>query len=255
MSDPLACPPNAPVELSDGKIIMPDDQITLADLCELMPLLLETLSISAKSGNGRVTPGGQVPIAGQTSYGTPAIPANMNPFGTSGPVMTGGSGGFGGGGGSKGARGPAGPVGPAGPGQIVPVIKTDGNFTVASVSPFVVIPGTTKIFKAGSAGPALFFVQAVFGGNSVSGKTNGQVGLRVDGVDYPLTANLIHTGAVGVGQFLVSAQASFPINLSAGDHTAELIVRGDSTLGAPTGSPVVVQANASIPLALTIIHK
>jgi hypothetical protein len=259
MSQNSACPPNAPVELPDGKIVMPDDQITLSDLCDLLPLLLETMGGGASGANGgKIAPGSQVPIAGAPMpFGTPAIPSNRSPFGGQGSLTAGGGGGGfpAGGGGGRGKPGPPGPPGVAGPGQIVPVIKTDGNLTIASVSPFVMIPGTSKTFVVSEDGPAVFMIQAVFGGNTVSGLSNGQIGLRVDGTDYPLTANLIHTTVVGVGQFLASAQAAFPVQLSKGSHTASLIVRGDSSLGAPTGSPLTVQANPTIPLAMTIIHK
>jgi hypothetical protein len=135
------------------------------------------------------------------------------------------------------------------------VVKTDGNFTVASVSPFIEIPGTEKTINPQEDGPAIFMIQGVFGGNSSGGLTNGQIGLRVDGTDYPLTANLIHTFAGGVGDFLASATAAFPVTLTKGPHDVALIVRGDSSLGAPVGLPITVQANPSIPLAMTIIHK
>jgi len=269
MEHNAACPPNAPVALADGKLIMPDDQVTLADLCELIPLILETMAAAQGGGGGGaglLVPGAQVPIAGAPMlgpFGTPALPSNTSPFGPpkgSAIAASGGGGGFGGGGGgggrgARGLQGPAGPAGAPGPGTIVPMIKTDGNFTVASVSPFLPIPGTQKKITLLEAGPAIFLIQGVFGGNSIAGVSNGQIGLRVDGTDYPLTANLIHTFVGGVGEFLASATANFPIMLAAGEHDVELIVRGDSSLGAPTGLPVVVQATPAIPLALTIIHK
>lgn len=264
---PEACRPGVPVELADGQIVMPDDPITLAALCELVPLLLETMAGSAVQGrNGAPTPGSAIPIAGGSIFmpsGAPPVPGQRPGAivgSPSGPFSGGGGGsmGFGGGGGGRGAsgaRGPVGPPGPAGPGTILPVIKTDGNFSVASVSPFVPIPGTSKGFATTRDGASVFMIQAVFGGNSVTSLSNGQIGLRVDGKDFPLTANLLHTGAAGVDQFLASVHASFAVTLSAGAHTAELLVRGDSSLGAPTGSPVRVQANATIPLALTVIHQ
>lgn len=255
-------PPAAPpVELSNGKILMPDDKVTLSELYEVVQLMLE--SMSAKSRNGKPPLGQPVQIADTGApfgpFGTPAIPSQRPgalPSG-GGAVAPGGGGGWGGGGGrgARGAPGPRGPQGPPGPGEVSASVKTDGNFIVASVSPFIPIPGTQISFSTSEAGYALFIVQAVFGGDSVADLANGQIGLRVDGVDYPLTANLVHATIAGVDQFLAGAHSSFPILLSADLHSAEIVVRGDSSLGAPTGSPLTVQANASIPLALTIIHK
>lgn len=259
------CPPGAPVELADGKIIFPEDPVTLAALCELVPLLLETMAVQAQGANGRpngaVQPGAPVPIAGGqfVPSGSPAVPTDRPGAigGYGGQQQRAHSGGFpwGGGGGGRGAPGQQGPQGPPGPGTILPVIKEDGNFTVASVSPFVPIPGTSKSFKTTKSGASIFLVQAVFGGNAEASRSNGQLGVRIDGTDFPLTANLLHTGAMGVDQFLASVTAAFPRMLSVGDHTVELVLRGDASLGAPTGSPVRVQANATIPLALTIIHQ
>ena len=258
------CEPDVPVELADGKIVMPTDVVTLETLCELVPLILETMAGRAQGGNGQPTPGAAVPIAGGSLYTPGATPVPGQRPGAvvgapSGPLSQGGGGSWGGGGGGgrgrPGLAGVRGPAGPAGPGTILPVIKTDGNFSVASVSPFVPIPATSTSFTTTRLGASLFLVQAVFGGNTLTGVSNGQIGLRVDGTDFPLTANLVHTTAVGADQFLASVQASFPVTLSAGLHTAELIIRGDASLGSPTGLSVTVQANAAIPLALTIIHQ
>ncbi len=258
-----ACRPGVPVELADGQVIMPDDTITLAALCELVPLLIETMAVAPQGRNGSPQPGAAVPIAGGSIFapsGAPPVPGQRpGEIGVQGGLLQAGGGSWGGGGGGgrgrQGDAGARGPTGPPGPGTILPVTKTDGNFTVASVSPFVPIPGTSTSFTTTRSGASIFLVQAVFGGNTLTGLSNGQIGLRVDGADFPLTANLIHTGAAGVDQFLASVQASFPVTLTPGVHTAELIIRGDAALGAPVGSPVTVQANATIPLALTVIHQ
>lgn len=253
-----------PVELPDGRIIMPEDLVSLEDLMEIVPLILETMGAQAPGQNG-ITPGQPLSIAGMPGapVGAPGAMSRPGAVGggpTAGPAGLGGGGrgtGFSGigGGGGRGGRGDRGPAGPAGPGTILPVIKIDGDFTIASVSPFVPVPGTKIDFDQASDGVALFFVQAVLGGNTVAGVSNGQLGLRIDGMDQPLTANLIHTFVGGARQFLASAHASFPKNLSAGPHSVEVVARGDAALGAPTGEPLTVQANATIPLALTVIHR
>jgi len=266
------CPSDAPVELSDGTILQPDDTIRLRDICELVPLIIETLMAKAGNGQaGRVTPGQTVPVRGNPSAFGPALSppgfgakpgsiAGGGLFGpTAGPTGGGGGGGFGGGGGGRrggpGPPGVQGPPGPAGPGTIEePLVKMDGNFTVASASPFVPVPDTSRTFIQVANGYAVVLIQAVFGGNGGGGVTNGQIGLRVDGVDFPLTANLLHTFAAGVSQFLACVHASIPLKLIAGSHTVEVIVRGDSALVSPTGLPVTVQANPTVPLYMSIIH-
>lgn len=264
------CPPDAPVELSDGTVIQPDDTIRLRDLCEIVPLIIDTMMGQLASGKNGVTPGQAVPVRGQSPTGPapgfgskPGSIAGTSPFGGPASGGGGGGGGFGGGGGGRGKTGPAGPAGPvgppgpAGPGTIEPpVAKTDGDFIVAASSPFVPIPGTQLTFTQQTDGHAVALIQAVFGGGGGGGgDTNGQIGLRVDGVDFPLTANLIHTFASGVAQFLASVHASIPLSLAAGSHTIEIVVRGDSALVVPVGSPVRVSANPSIPLYLSLIHE
>jgi len=270
---PNGCPKDAPVELSDGRILYPEDSLTLKDVCEIVPLIIETLMKEAAGPGGptKITPGSVVPVRptsplggfGQALPGFGARPGSIVPAGPFGAQGTpaGGGGGFGGGGGGRGAQGPAGPAGatgaqgPPGPGTIEsPVTKTDGDFTVASTSPFVPIPGTLKTFTQETDGSAVVFIQAVFG-SAASSETNGQIGLRVDGTDFPLTANLIHTFVGGVAQFLAGVHASIPLTLSKGSHTVEVVVRGDSALYAPVGLPVTVQANSLIPLHMSIIHE
>ena len=73
-----ACPGDVPVELANGKVVLPEDGITLADLCELVPLLIETMGGAVGNGNGGIAPGSQVPIAGQTPSGALALP-NQRP--------------------------------------------------------------------------------------------------------------------------------------------------------------------------------
>lgn len=264
-----ACPNDAPVELSDGTIVQPDDTVRLRDLCEIVPLILETMAASAAAGApgapGKVAPGSSVPVVGQMpGFSSPVAPgfgarpgAIAPAMGPAGMPAQSGGGGFGGGGGGgrgpAGPPGPRGPAGPAGPGTIAPPIaKVDGDFTVAFTSPFVPVPGTSIAFTQQADGTAILFLQAVFG--SAGFGTNGQVGIRVDGIDYPLTANLMHTFASGVGQFLVSAVALLPVTLAAGAHTAEVVLRGDASLYAPIGAPVTIQANPLIPLHFAVVH-
>lgn len=258
------CP--GPVELTDGHVIEPEDYIKLSDLCELVPFLVESelqakaKQIAAKAG---VSPGQALSLVGQQQGSMSAVGAG-SPFGGQGGGGGGGGGGFGGfgGGGGPGPAGPpglpgtAGPAGPPGPGTATDfLIKTDGDFTVGPGA-FVAVPGTLLAFTTPSAGAAVFLLQAVLGcGNS----QNAVIGLRIDGVDFPLNPRLLHTFVAGVSEFFIPVHASFPQNLAAGSHTVQVILRGISAgefcAASGFGVPATVSANPGTPLALTVLHQ
>lgn len=273
------------VRLPSGKTLQPDDALTLADLCEIFPALLTVELQQMKNACG---PEAQGPRA----QAGPALPAVKSPApgqgiqvasralppgfqdqragapvpslcsifggGQGGGPSTGPGGGPAGGGGFSGGsgggrRGPQGPQGPAGVGATIPapIVKTDGDFTVGSASPFVAVPGTSLAFTTTRDGITLFFLQAGIG--DISSSTHGQVGLRIDGVDYPLTPTQNHTFVSDVGILLVSGVSFWALQLAAGDHTVEVIVRGDAALPGTTGLPITVQANTTSPLLLSVL--
>jgi len=259
-----------PIQLSDSRVLQPETQITLADLCELFPVLME-IEIEAKSKQGpggKPSPGqtvtlspGNVPAGFRTPGGMP-VPSQggFSPGGGPASGPGGGGGGFVGSGGGGGRRGPQGPAGPPGPGTIEdPVTKTDGNFTVLSADPFIAVPGTSKTFDVEERGTAIFLLQAVFG--DAAEQSRGQIGIRItpaggSPTDYPLSANQTYTSAGGVADFYKTATSFWPIILDPGTYTAEIVLRGDANLPgpAPVGLPVSVEANATIPLSWTVIH-
>lgn len=231
------------VEMPDGTTIEPDHYITLAALCELMPFLASTLTdLQTKAATKALA--GQ-PIPTQNGYG-----------------RGGGAGGWvGGGGGGPGPAGPPGlpgPVGATGPGSIIepPVVKVDGNFT-AGPGAFVPVPGTSVPFILSAPGVAKVEAIVTLGDLVTQTCENVQVGIRINGTDYPLTVRLIHTAAVGVGEFAIGQCFSFPITLPAGSYTAELLIRGlmPGEFGAGTGAPASVNATPSIPLIMTVTHS
>lgn len=146
------CPKDAPVELADGTKILPDDTIRLKDLCEIVPLILETMQAAAEAApgaRGPVTPGAAVPVVGRgqgfsspVAQGFGSRPGAIAPAGPGAGRGAGGGGGggggFGGGGGggrgapgAQGLPGIAGPPGPPGRGSILGgQFKTSGSFTV-----------------------------------------------------------------------------------------------------------------------------
>lgn len=267
---PLPPPGQCPgaVEMTDGRIIEPQDEIRLQDLCELMPFLLESYKAleTAKQSNGKVAPGQSVPVVGQ-QRGPGGVPSTASQFGPAGgmsPYGGGGGGGFvGGGGGGPGPVGPQGQVGaqgPIAPGGIVDSItKTDGDFS-AGPGAFVPVPGTSIMFVQGTAGPATFLLNANLGATSgASGLSqSGQMGLRIDGTDYPLVSRLLHTFAGGVGEFILAQPAVFSLPLPAGPHTVEVILRGlapGEFGGAAIGIPASVAASPIQPLHMSVTHN
>jgi hypothetical protein len=247
------CP--GPIQMPDGRVIEPDDYMRLNDICEIMPFLIDAMGIAAQQARG-LTPGQRVPLVGQTPGGVQPVPSQTGfgsaSFGGGGGAMIGGGGGGGPGpAGPQGQVGPVGPVGPAGPaatGVVDFVVKTDGDFFLAPTAVFVPVPGTLITFTQGTDGVVVFLVEAVLG-DEVPGLSNGQIGVRVDGVDFPLVARQ----NAGIGsEFFVPANSSWSMDLAAGSHTAEVVLRSDLALPFPLGGSVVVQANPTIPLAFTV---
>lgn len=238
------CP--GPVQMTDGRVINPEDQIRLEDLCELIPFLLEA-ELDAKAKQAGVQPGQSLSIFGR-------------PGGAGGGAI-GGFGGFGGGGGpgpagAPGIAGAPGAQGPPGPGTATDfLVKTDGDFTVGPGG-FVAVPGTLLSFNTPVDGAAVFLLQAVLGCDN---SQNAVIGLRIDGTDFPLNPRLLHTFAAGVGEFFIPVSANFPMTLTAGAHTVEVILRGivagEFCSAAGTGFPATVSANSGTPLALTVLHQ
>jgi len=258
------CP--GPVEMSDGRIIEPDDVITLKDICEIVPFLVESTEFArekAAAAKG-LAPGQAVPVVGGTPTGAAAVSGpGQGPFGgPGGGGAVSGFGGFGGGSGGPGPAGPpgpagtAGPTGPPGPGIATDfLVKRDGDFTVGPGA-FVAVPGTLLAFNTPADGPAVFHLQAVLGCDSTQ---NAVVGLRIDGVDYPLNPRLLHTFAAGVAEFFIPVSAHWPLVLAAGSHTVEVILRGISAgefcSASGLGFPATISANTDVPLALTVQHQ
>ncbi len=233
------------VEMPDGRTIEPEDNVSLKDLCELMPFLVQTLTDFQSKNTG---PGSKIPLVGNQ-------PVPGNPYGR----PTGGwVGGGGGAPGPAGPRGPAGEAGPPGPGSIVepPVVKVDGDFTAGPGS-FVPVPGTSVPFSMSAAGVAEVKVLVTLGSGVTQECENVQLGIRVNGTDYPLTVRLIQTLVPNVDEFLIGQCFVFPIQLPQGSYTAELLLRGlmPGEFGAGLGTPAAVSANPSIPLIITVSHN
>lgn len=247
------CP--GPVELPDGKVLDPDDFVSLDSLCQMMPYLLEAYSKAAG-----LAPGQKVPVVGQSPDGRVAVPTagSMGPGGVNNPYGRGG-GGFiasGGGGGGPGPRGAVGPRGAAGPGSVVedPVEKTDGDFS-AGPGAFVAVPGTSISFTMSEAGKAVFLLEATLGDTtgSAGSSQSGQIGLRVDGTDYPVSTRLIDLA----DEYLIGQSSSLVLPLAAGSHTVEVVLRGltPGEFGGGLGTPVTVAATPEVPLRLAVSHS
>lgn len=263
-STPPATPGKCPgaVEMPDGRTIEPGDYITLEAMCELMPFLVQTLTDMQGKG---LAPGQKVPVVGQQANGQTAVPtsASFGPAGQGGSFgrAAGGMAGFGGGGGGPGPAGVQGPIGltgATGPGSITepPVVKVDGDFT-AGPGAFVPVPGTAVPFTMSAAGVAEVKVLLTLGSGATQLSESAQIGVRINGTDYPLTVRLIDTSVAGVGEFDIGQSFLFPVQLAAGSYTAELLLRGllPGEFGGGSGAAAAVNANPSIPLIITVTHN
>lgn len=264
-----------PLQLPDGTTLQPDEPITLQKLCEIFPIMfeIEAEKIQAQQSQAKpgVRAGGPLNMAPSNAPAGFQSPGQISPFGSpgGGPSSGAGSGGGGGpipgGGGSgrrrvvQGTQGPPGPPGPAGPGGLSPgKIKVDGDFAVASPnSPWTPVPGTDFAFTQSADGSAYFFIQAVFGTTGIACcDVSGQIGLRIDGVDYPLTLDYFNTFVAGVGPIASPGPAFWPATMLAGDHTVEVVIRGINQVatGLSQNTPLIVLANPIVPLAVGVIH-
>lgn len=257
--------PEAPIQMKDGSFLGPDDPVTFAALCELMPIVAEALEILKRNNsNGKGAPGGNrlgpVTVVGGRPGGPAGVPSSMSPFGGMQQSSGAGGGGGGWGGGGTGARGAQGIQGPVGAGGLTDfIVKTDGDF-IAGPGPFIVVPGTTINFTVTNAGVGHFFLDATLGATSGASSLsqNGQIGLRIDGVDYPLATHLLHTFGGGIGEFMLGQAGVLPLQLSAGAHQVDVILRGIAIGefgGTGLGLSAGVCAVPAVPLYLSVIHS
>jgi hypothetical protein len=252
-----ACPVG-PVEMPDGRIVEPDDPVTLKDLCEIVSSMVDALVEAQEAPAAGTLPGQAVTVVGGVPAAAPAVPGYQS-FGQPSGGGGGGNGAFisGGGGGpgpkgdtgSPGADGPPGPPGPSGSGAATDFVsKTDGDFSVAGAA-FIPVPGTQLDFNQATDGPAIFLVQAVFAGDPLGSDQGLFVGVRVDGVDHGLTQFRFEGAVPGVTVTREDMHGSISLTLPAGAHTAEVIVRVDFAAVA------AVAATPDTPLILTVLHR
>lgn len=148
--------------------------------------------------------------------------------------------------GAQGAQGPSGPQGTA----ITPVEAVSnggGSFSTASAS-YVPIPGTLINFTL--AAPASVFLQgfATADPDPVFNVPDAQLGINVDGTDYPGTAAAFSSS----GSFLYSPMSATKVlALAAGLHTAQLVLKKP---GLSPATAAVVETNAAIPAVLTLVY-
>ena len=271
-----SCPPPGPMQLPDGRIIQLDDTIKLSDLWQILPYMTQQCVQQAKAEGPQQSPvgpqGGVIPTS-PVGAGFPGFGPATGMFGT-GPF--GGPGGGGGlpgplgvvssnvpgpgGPGSGGAPGPAGPPGPPGPAGVGTgvdfLVKTDGSFS-AGPGAFIPVPGTLLSFTQGQAGAAIIMISGAFGCEFPLAQSD-VLGIEIDGVPVSLQAVLRHTFASGVGDFYNPCSAMYPIQLAAGQHTVQVLLRGfgagESCQAAGLGQPAIISATPEVPLSLIVQH-
>lgn len=260
------CP--GPMLLPDGTEIQPDDYIRLNDLCEIMPHLLEAMGMAAQAAQAKgLAPGQPVPVVGQTPGGAQPVPTlpgfgpSQGPFGGGGGAMFGGGGGGPGPAGAQGPPGPAGPPGPPGVGVLTtPIVKMDGDFSAAAAAAFAPVPGTLLNFVTSQDGPVVFLLQAELNSIPNGGTQNAQIGLRIDGSDQKLARLRSVEGSLlepPNGDFFVGQSQMFSLELPAGNHTVEVLLRGllPGEYGVGLGISATISANPESPLVLTALHN
>lgn len=261
------CPKDAPVELADGTIIQPDQTIRLKDLCEIVPLILETMQGAASAaGQQGVQPGAAVPVrGGAPGFNSPvangfggkpgSIAAPPGFGGQQGRGGGGGGGGFGGGGG--GGRGPAGPPGPAGP-QGAPGIpglgnilggttKRSGSFTVTGAPQ--VIPDFFADFTVSRQGNVAIRISANFHRFPGSQFPQVTLGVQIDGQGMEPLALFQEQQGAGDDQVFdahLMAELFIP-DMAPGNYT----VRGIYSGGFP-GAEMTFVAEAAMPAVIVV---
>lgn len=265
--DCKVCP--GPMEMPDGRIIQPEDSITLKDICAMMPVLLDrACGPGGFQKSQEAAPQGPYPTQPiRVTPGFPGMGPGNGPFGQG--AGFGGAGGGGGGlpgplgvvqgtpvGGFNGSAGP-GPTGPAGPGTgIAFVTKTDGDFSAGPGS-FIPIPGTSFTFNQAKTGPVLFMINAIFGCNDAQ---NNALAIRINGgTPIPVQLALFHTFVSDVGVFYVGASAFWPMTLADGSYTVELMLRGINAgqfcSGTGLGFTATISATPDGPLAFAALYQ
>ncbi len=253
------------VEMPDGRVVEPEDFISLNDFCELFPFLMKTYGGEGASQAG-LAPGQKVPVVGQSPTANGAVPstsqfgpAGSGPYGRTGGGFVGGGGGGPGPTGPRGFQGPTGATGPAGAAAIDTISKTDGDFT-AGPGGFIPVPGTLLSFSTSLDGHAVFLLNGVLGTTTgaASESQSGQIGLRIDGTDYVVATRLIHTMAAGVAEYQIAQSGSVTLSLPAGSLRVEVVTRGlgvGEFGGTGLGTPLTVVADPSTPLNVTVLHR
>jgi hypothetical protein len=129
--------------------------------------------------------------------------------------------------------------------------STAGAFATNSLT-FVPVPDFDTlplVFSTTNSGEAVCWAfTTVVGSGAGSDQLNTSLGIRVDGVDYPLTFSF--SGNVGGMPSLgLSGFAHIPV-LAAGAHTAQAVIRWGGT-----HYQAYVQNNAFAPTGILIMHK
>jgi len=263
------CPNDAPVELADGTVLQPEDTIRLKDLCEIVPLIMETMQAAAQGTQGKkggVTPGAPVPVRGGVQGFTSPVapgfggkPGSIAPAGGFGQQGQGGGGGGGfggGGGGGRGAPGPAGPAGPAGPrgpGSLMDYLyKTDGEFYVTGA--VVPIPDFFVDFTVQVSGPVEIIVAANFnrGVHGPNGTINPDLtlGINVNGEDHQLVYFNAEIGSADDKVHDFPMVGVLPVTLPPGNYRAQAIYSGGNF-----SNGLQFVASPTRPAVITVKHS
>ncbi len=222
------------IQLPDGTILNPDDQITFKDFCALMPYILK----AEKAEQGPRRSGGGIPL----SQGFGAVPS----FGPAGsPFGQGGGGGGGGGGGAppgpgpvgviqnptiqgagqgatQGPPGPQGATGATGPGSIIDGVQITSSFSNAGA--MVVVPGSTFSIVVGGDGKCEFEFSVILARILPRASIwDVQVGIQIDSTQYLIWEDAMEIGSGSDQGFVMTAAGTLFATLAPGTYSVSLI--------------------------------
>lgn len=136
------------------------------------------------------------------------------------------------------------------------VVKDDDDFT-AGPGEFIPVPKASMRFWVEHHGPALFFIQAVFGWTGFPARSD-HLGILVDREIHPVVSCEAMQSAPGVGIFRFGGPSMHPVNLAPGEHFAQVLLRGghdDGEVKMGLSLPCKVLANPKCPLSLAVMHS
>lgn len=222
-----------PMQLPDGKVIEPDDELTLRDFCAMLPFILKLTEKEVAQDQGFV-PNGRIPlnrIGSVPSFGPAGSPfaqgggGGGGGGGTPGPgpigVVTGNTPIGGPGQGTQGPPGPAGPQGPAGAANIAGIQKTDGDFS--NIGAMAIVPGTSFDITVGGDGKVAISFSLPLSADGLDAEIfDVFAGIQIGSTQYRVWRESANNGGGGDRFFFLTASGTLYVTLAPGTYTVSI---------------------------------